>query len=216
MEPTGRPILIYRAIVLTLATGFAIYHIATGDYSNFGGPLRKLTYWGLFLSVFVAFLMLKVSLGRSRKDHQIPVMCAAAVNAIVVLLYWQLYFIDPALVHDSADPGAWWDNYYVHLFGPCLQIFDALFIARAFRRIRRAALPLLGIVATYLAMGELILQPLSDYPQGVVTSGLPYPFLNDMELLQRAVFYAQNAGVAMAFLIGFGIIGWIFGRLSRR
>ena len=214
MDVTTRPVVTYRWIVFLLALGYAIYHTATGDYSNFGGPFRFLTFWGLYLSVFSAWFMLAISTSRAEGGYQVLAMCTAVVNTMVLFLYWKLYFEDPNLVNANG-PGAWWNEYYLHGAGPILQIIDALFIAQAFHRPWRAALPLVGIIAAFVLWGELVLQPLSDFPSGSVTSGLPYPFLNNMDLAGRATFYVQNAVIALILLSFFAALGWVI-RRSRR
>ena len=203
------PLYIYRWIVFLLAAWFAVYHIWTGDYSNFGGPFRKLTFWGLFLSFFAASRMIAIMEHRTTRSHDVTAMVAAVVNGMVVFLYWRLYFEDPALVHDSGNTGPWWDNYYLHLVGPALQIFDAIFLKRAFSKPLKAVVPLLLFVSAYVLWGELALQPLSDLPSGSVTSGLPYPFLNNMELGARAGFYGTNLGFSVVLLALLSAIAWV-------
>jgi hypothetical protein len=71
------------------------------------------------------------------------------------------------------------------------------------------------VIAAYLAWSEFFVQRFNDVPTGAVTSGLPYPFLNDMELPARLQFYGLNFGVALGFLIGFTILVLIFGPRRR-
>jgi hypothetical protein len=152
----------------------------------------------------------------TRRSHEVTAMVAAVINLMVVFLYWRLYLENPALVHDGGKPDNWPHNLYLHLIGPGLQIFDALFFKRAFRTPWRAVLPLFAFVGFYILWGELALQPLSDFPSGTVTSGLAYPFLNNMELADRGVFYGQNFGIALALLVVLGLGEWVafkfFGR----
>ena len=63
------------------------------------------------------------------------------------------------------------------------------------------------IIAAYVAWAELFVQRFNERPIGNVTSGLPYPFLNNMELPERAMFYAVNAGTALGLLVVFGLLG---------
>ena len=205
---------LYRWAVLLLAGGYSIYYIVTSDYSNFGGTFRKLSFWALFLSFFSASRMIAVMEGRSTRPHDVTAMVTAVANLMVVFLYWRLCFDDPALVHDSGAPDNWVNNIYIHLVGPALQIFDALFLKRAFRRPFQAVAPLMGFVATYVLWGELVLQNFSEYPTGIVTSGLPYQFLNGMDLSARATFYFQNFAVALGFLGLLWLIAWLYSRLN--
>ena len=208
MMTRSTPVLTYRWIVFLLAAGYSIYHIGWGDYDIWGGPFRFLTFWGLFYSAFAGLMMLCFSMGITRDPWYSAAMVAAVVNTMVVFLYWRLYLIDPFLVHATGEPGAWWDNYYLHGLGPLLQIIDALFIARAFRKPLRAVLPLLVFILAFVSFGEVFVQNLADFPQGSVTSGLPYPFLNDMEMLGRAIYYAQNALIGLVLLGLYGALTW--------
>lgn len=210
------PVITYRWIVFLLALGYSIYHIGWGNYDHWGGPFRFLTFWGLFYSVYAGWRMLAFSTHRSDTPAYPTAMVAGVVNTMVLFLYWRLYLIDPFLVHPNGDSGDWWNNYYLHGVGPLLQLIDALFIARAFRNPLRAALPVIGFVLAFVLFGELIAQNFSNYPEGSVTSGIPYPFLNNMEMGARAAYYAQNLGVALAILAAYcgltrlGI--WLFSR----
>ena len=71
MDVRSRPVLVYRWLVFLLAVWFAAYHIWTGDFSNFGGPFRKLTHWGLFISLFAAIRMLALSAGLGDRRHEV-------------------------------------------------------------------------------------------------------------------------------------------------
>ena len=206
MNIHSRPVLVYRWAVFLLAAGYCVYQTVYGSWSGPGGPFRYLTIWALFLSFYSASRMLALSEDRITRTHQVTATCASVLNVMVVYLYWKLFFIDPALVNNGG-PIDWHQEYYLHGLGPALQIFDAMFIGRVYRRVWRALLPLLVIIAAYVAWAELFVQRFNAKPQGSVTSGLPYPFLNSMEFSERAVFYAANAGTAMALLLVFGIIG---------
>lgn len=210
----AKPVLIYRWVVFLLAAGYCVYQITTSDYTNPGGPFRFLTIWALILSFFSASRMLALSEHRITRNHRVTAMCASVLNAMVVFLYWKLYFNDPALVNGDGAI-VWHQEYYLHGLGPALQIFDALIIARAFTRPLRAVLPLLTIILAYVVWAELFVQRFNETPFGSVTSGLPYPFLNSLELPGRALFYGSNAAVAVALLAGFAALMWFIDRLRR-
>ncbi|MEL6451574.1 MAG: hypothetical protein AAFQ19_09950 [Pseudomonadota bacterium] len=214
MSIHDRPVHIYRWIVFLLAAGYCVHQMVAGQWTGPGGPFRYLTIWALFLSFFAASRMLALTEHRITRRHEVTAICAAVLNVMVVFLYWRLYFTDPALVNNGG-PIVWWLEYYLHALGPALQIIDALFVGRVFRRVWRAVLPLLAIIAAYVAWAELFVQRFNDRPQGSVTSGLPYPFLNSMELPERAMFYAVNAGTAMGLLVVFGVIGVVLARVLR-
>lgn len=214
MDIHARPVLIYRWIVFLLAAGYCLHQLFAGSWSGPGGPFRYLTIWALFLSFYAASRMLALSEHRITRPHQVTAMCAAVLNVMVVFLYWRLYLTDPGLVN-GGNPIIWWLEYYLHALGPALQIIDALFIGRVFRRVWRGVLPLLLIIGAYVAWAELFVQRFNTRPTGSVTSGLPYPFLNSMEWGERANFYLFNAGTALVLLIVFGVIGAALTRLWR-
>lgn len=215
MDIHSRPVLIYRWIVFLLAAGYCLHQMFLGSWSGPGGPFRYLTIWALFLSFYAASRMLALSEHRITRRHEVTAMCAAVLNVMVVFLYWRLYMTDPSLVN-GGNPIVWWLEYYLHALGPALQIIDALFVGAVFRRVWRAALPLLGIIAAYVAWAELFVQRFNTKPVGEVTSGLPYPFLNSMEWADRAMFYGVNAATAMGLLVIFGLVGAVIYRVWPR
>ena len=203
VDPHARWVLIYRWVVFLLAAGFTLRQVViAADYSDPGGPFRFLTIWALLLSFFSASRMLAITEKRSELQWPALVMVTAVTNALVVMMYWKLYFEDPALVN-SGPPLPWWLEYYLHGLGPLLQWIDALFIYGAFRRPLRAIPPFLGITVIYLLWTELFVQRANETPIGSVTDGLPYPFLNSMELDERLVFYGVTAGTGLVFLAVF-------------
>ena len=202
-NPHARPVLLYRWVVFLLAAGFSLRQIViAADYSDPGGPFRFLTIWALLLSFFAASRMLAISERRSTRQWPNLVMVAAVTNALVVMMYWRLYFEDPALVN-AGPPLPWWLEYYLHGLGPLLQWIDALFIYGGFRRPLRAVPPFLGVTVVYLLWVELFVQRANETPVGLVTDGLPYPFLNSMELTERLTFYAITSGTGLVFLAAF-------------
>ncbi|MGR3502702.1 hypothetical protein [Pseudaestuariivita sp.] len=210
----SRPVLAYRWAVFLLAAGYTVYNVLFVGWSGPGGPFRYLTIWALLLSFFAASRMLARSEHRSERPHEVTAMCAAVLNAMVAVLYWRLYLIDPGLVN-GGRPIVWWQEFYLHALGPALQIVDALLIGQVFRRIWRAVLPLSAIIAAYILWAELFVQRFNVSPSGSVTSGLPYPFLNNLELAERAVFYGTNFGVALGMLGAFAGLGWLVRRGAR-
>lgn len=214
MDIHSRPVLTYRWIVFLLAAGYCLQQLLFGAWTGPGGPFRYLTIWALFLSFFAASRMLALSEHRITRRHEVTAMCAAVLNVMVVFLYWRLYFTDPSLVN-GRRPIDWWLQYYLHALGPALQIIDALLIGAVFRRVWRAAVPLIIIIGAYVAWAELFVQRFNSKPVGNVTSGLPYPFLNSLEWADRVTFYGVNAGTALGLLVVFGIIGAVLRWVSR-
>ena len=192
--------LIFRWTVFLLAAGYCIRTIFFGGYSGFGGPFRFLTIWALFASFFAASRMMALEEGRSERRWDGFVAMTAVLNTMVVFLYWRLFLADPASVSRDGQLGEWWLEFYLHGLGPALQIIDALFVHRSFRRLLAGAAWLLGVIGAYVAWAELVVQPMNDSPVGEVTSGLPYPFLNSLELSGRLVFYGSNVVIALVLL----------------
>lgn len=207
-------IRVFRWIVFALAAFYVLRQfVFSADYSEPGGPFRYLTHWALLMSFATASRMLAVTEGRSERDWGMLVGVTAVSNALVVFLYWRLFLEDPALVNNGTP--IWWVEYYIHLAGPLLQWIDALFIFGAFRHVWSALAGLAVIVASYIGWMELFVGPFNARPIGSVTSGLPYPFLNNMEPAARAGFYGSTAGSVVLFLLVF----WgasVLARKSRR
>lgn len=203
----------YRFVVFVLVLFYWVYMTFLTHWGGFGGPYRYLTIWGLALAFISGIHALRLGFGRSQEKWDAFISAAAVVNAMVVFLYWKLYFDDPASVTRNGELGVWWREYYLHLLGPVLLWIDALFINRVFQRLLAALGWLAGLIIGYLVWVELLVGPLNDSPVGTVTSGMPYPFMNNMELSQRAVFYASNLVVAVIFLAGFAALAWLIRRL---
>jgi hypothetical protein len=208
----SRPVVLYRWVVFLLAAGYSVYQLTTSDYGPTGGPFRFLTIWALLASFYAASRMLALSERRSTARHEVTAMVASVLNGMVVILYWRLYFQDPALVNQSG-PVPWHQEYYLHVLGPALQLFDAVVIGRVYRRVWRAALVLVGVIAAYVAWAELFVARFNDFPIGSVTSGLPYPFLNSMVWDDRLGFYGFNGVAALGLLVGFAGLGAAVNRL---
>ncbi|SEW41756.1 FAR-17a/AIG1-like protein [Cognatiyoonia koreensis] len=206
------PVRLYRWIVFLLAAGYCLRMIVMGDYGEFAGPFRYLTVWALFLSFFCASRMMAREEGRTTRRFDGMVSMTAVINAMVVFLYWRLFFADPASVTSDGQIGPLYLELYLHLAGPLLQWIDALFIHRSFRRPFAALGWLFGVISIYVVWGELVLQRMNDTPRGTVTTGLPYPFLNNLTFDDRVVFYASNFGVAIVFLLGFAALAWLIRR----
>ncbi|KKL67976.1 hypothetical protein LCGC14_2129570, partial [marine sediment metagenome] len=106
--------------------------------------------------------------------------------------------------------------YYLHGVGPVLQMVDALILFGAFRRpLATLGATLAGIIA-YVIWIEGLVGPLNTAPAGLVTSGMPYPFLNDMGFADRAGFYLTTTVTGLVFIA----LGWavtlLRGRMAGR
>jgi hypothetical protein len=209
---TFNPRLIFRWTAFLLAAGYCIRTMIFGGWDAFGGPFRFLTIWALFASFFAFSRMMAIEEGRSDKRWDGFVCMTAVINTMVVFLYWRLYFADPMSVTTDGELGAWHLEMYLHLFGPLLQVIDTIFIHRSYRRLGAAFAWLMGVITTYVLWAELVVQPMNDSPAGIVTSGLPYPFLNNLELADRMGFYITNVTVGIVLLLIFASIAWVFRR----
>jgi FAR-17a/AIG1-like protein len=195
----------YRWIVFLLMLGFWFYQFTQTSLDAFGWQFRFLTIWGLTFYLIVSALMLRRSLGKSSRDHNPLVSATVVLGAVVVFMYWRLWFIDPALVN-SGGPLVWYQEYYLHALGPALLAFDAFLILGVFRRILATLVTMLAIFVSYILWIEKLVRPLNSFPEGEADAGLPYPFLNDMDFDARLVFYASTIGTALVFMaVGWGI-----------
>jgi len=201
----------FSIAAFVLALGFWFYQFTTQSGGNFGMQFRYLTIWGLSFAVIAHYL-----LWRDRSKGQHPsypafITGTAVLNIMVVFLYWRLYFIDPSLVNGDNTP-VWFQEYYLHLVGPAIIIIDAIFVARSFYQPLRGALATLTICLAYIAWAEILVGPLNNSPIGRVTSGLPYPFLNDMDIAGRTQFYCTTLATAIVFYSVCYGIAWMMRR----
>jgi hypothetical protein len=203
----------FRILVLLLAIGYSIEVATTANYSSFGAQFRFLTIWALTGNLIAAMAMLRPGHGHSDGRFDTALSVLAIINVLVVFSYWRLFFIDPALINGDNTPKPY-REYYLHLVGPILMWIDLFWLERGFRRL----LPVLGWLAVtvllYVGWAELLVGPLNAEPVGDATSGLPYPFLNDMEPPARATFYGTIYGTGVIFTLMFYGIGLMSRRRS--
>lgn len=204
--------LVFRWIVFLAAAFYCLRMIFFSDWDAFAGPFRFLTVWALFCSFFVASRLIALEEGRSARRWDGFIAMTAVVNTMVVFLYWRLYFADPTSVTRDGELGQFYLEVYLHGIGPALQLYDSLFIHRSHRRPLAAVSWFLGVIAVYILWGEAVLQRLNDTPVGSVTSGLPYPFLNNLELSERMVFYGSNVAIGLVLLAVYAGIAWLIRR----
>jgi len=183
-----------------------------GGWDEIGGPFRFLTVWALFFSLFAFSRMMAIEEGRSARRWDGFVCMTAVINTMVVFLYWRLFFADPTSVTPDGELAAWHLEIYLHLLGPLLQVIDTIFIHRSYRRLGAAFAWLFGAIGAYVLWAELVVQTFNTTPAGAVTSGLPYPFLNNLEFADRAVFYGSNFAVGVVILLIYAGIAWGFRR----
>ena len=194
-------IIPYRWIVFLAALGYWFYFFTFTSFHAFGWQFRFLTVWCLTANVFVAFLMLRISLTRSKKTWDALVSATVILNMVVVFLYWTLWFEDPKNLSTYSET-TWYMEYYLHGLGPVLMWIDAFFILGAFRKIIPALWIMLLVFFGYIVWIEFFVARFNTDPIGSETNGLPYPFLNDMTENARIGFYATTLITA---IILFGV-----------
>ncbi|WP_172327701.1 hypothetical protein [Mangrovicoccus sp. HB161399] len=200
----------YRLFVLLLALFYTWEVARSADYATFGAQFRYLTIWAQTGNLLAAAAMTVPRLGRADGRLDTPLSLLAILNALVVISYWRLFLIDPSLVNGDNEPKPY-REYYLHMVGPALMWIDLFWLKQGFRRMAPVLAGLAAMVLVYTGWAELLVGPLNAEPVGTVTSGLPYPFLNDMNLPARAEFYgATFAGGAVLVPVFWGI-----GRLRR-
>jgi len=202
-------ILRYRLVCLLLSIGYFVYQFTEANYDNFGIQFRYLTIWGLTGAMIATWLLYKTKRDGLPEMHLAFVSAISVLNAMVVFLYWKLYFIDPSLVNYSGSI-VWFQEYYLHVLGPLLIILDALVFNNSFTQIKNGLLTILGICLLYILWTEAVTGPLNTTPEGSVTNGLPYPFLNNMVFTERVSFYATTILTG----IGFYFSGWLLTRIK--
>lgn len=202
----------YRWLVFLLALGYSLYLFLVTDHSLFGWQFRYLTIWALTTNLLVAGQMLRLSLGRTKNDWNSFVSMGIVLNVIVVVNYWKLFLTDPTALNSDGNGLIWYMEYYLHLIGPILMVFDAYVFIGAFRNVRRVCLYSVILCLAYPAWAEFLVAPMNSRPNGSVTNGLPYPFLNDLQIPQRLTFY----GTIMASNFVFIGIGWGIARFAAR
>lgn len=199
---------LWRRIFRFAVLGLTIFYFLdralaeTWGLDSFGWQFRYLTNWALTLSMVAAAMMLTRRFGGRDDRGAVFVSLVAVVNMLVVFSYWRLYFIDPALVNGGESIVAY-REYYLHLAGPVLQLIDVLWIKRAFRFVGRTVAWLAVAIVVYVTWAEAVVGPLNAEPVGDVTSGLPYPFLNDMTWTERGMFYLSIfvTGIVLAIVL---------------
>ena len=77
---------------------------------------------------------------------------------------------------------------------------------------KKDGLTILAICLLYILWSEAVTGPLNDTPEGAVTNGLPYPFLNNMSFSERVSFYATTIVTGL----GFYAAGWILEKFKSK
>lgn len=203
----------YRLIALLLALAYFADVARSADYGAFGAQFRYLTIWALTGNLLAAAAMMVPAWARADGRGDTALSVLAVIDALVVFSYWRLFFIDPSLVNGDNEVKPY-REYYLHLVGPALMWVDFFSLKQGFRRVVPVLVGLAVAVLAYVGWAELLVGPLNDEPIGTVTTGLPYPFLNDMTGPARATFYGTIFGTGVVFTLGFFGLGWLRRRLA--
>ena len=196
-------ITFYRAVVLILALFYWLYQFGGVAEDPFGWQFRYLTIWSLTANTVAAGLLLRYSLGYTDKDWNSFISAAMVISMVVVIQYWRLHLIDPKLVGSGEIP--WHQQYYLHLLGPILLWIDAILILGTFKNIKKILIIITIFSISYPIWMECFLQIINTKPSGLITDGLPYPFLNDMRVIERVVFYTISIGLNYLLIY----VGWL-------
>ena len=145
------PRLIFRWPAFLLAGGYCVSTLITGPWDEFGGPCRFLTIWGRFCAFFAFSRLMAIEEGRSDRRWDGFISMAAVINAMVLILYWRIFFNDSVLVTGDGGFTEYNEEIYRHGLGPLLIIIDALFIHRSFTKLGAAAAWLVGVICSYIA-----------------------------------------------------------------
>ena len=85
-------ILRYRLVCLLLSVGYFFYQFTAANYENFGIQFRYLTIWGLTGAMVSSYLLYRSKRNNLPETYRAFVSAVAVLNAMVVFLYWKLYF----------------------------------------------------------------------------------------------------------------------------
>lgn len=213
MSQTTTGIQTFRIVVFGLTFGMLVFQCVTDEWTHLGGPFRHLTIWGLTASTLSAWFMLQLSMGWSSVRREVFASVTVVLNLTVLLMYWKIYFEDPSLFYGAdGAPAPWYEEYFLHGLGPGMQIFDALFLLGVFTRMKAVTAWVIALPVLYLSWIEFVIRPLNSDPVGSVTAGLPYLFLNNLDVAGRAMFYLTTTLTMLVLML----LAWGFAALIRR
>jgi hypothetical protein len=194
----------FSALALIIASAYWLYEFTIQDYNLWGIQFRTLTNWGLSTAIIAHYLLWRQRRLKQASNHRVSgfIAATAVLNAMVMLLYWRLFFIDPTLINGDTTP-IWFQEYYLHLVGPMMILLDALLLSRVFKQLLFGLRDLLLLCSIYMIWLEFVIMPMNNIPIGTITSGLPYPFLNDMTGFERIAFYGMTISAAIVMYICF-------------
>ena len=200
MRRLGGPIGVWRLGVLLLAAGFWTHQFALQDLADFGWQFRYLSIWALTIGLLASAAAVRSTLDPDAEAPDALLLLAAALSGAQAVCYWVLWVDDPAGMATGGIIDAPVRSLYLHGVMPTLLWIEAIVLTRATRGAPGAAAWLLAVLAAYMLWIEAAVAPLNPSPAGPVTTGLPYPFLNDMVQGARAIVYVQAAALGLVMM----------------
>ena len=200
MRRLGGPLGVWRLGVLLLAAGFWAHQFALQDLADFGWQFRYVSIWALTVGLLASAAAVRSTFDPDAGAPDTLLLLAAALSATQAVCYWVLRADDPAGMATGGIIDAPVRSLYLHGAMPILLWIEAVLLTRATRGAQAAAAWLLVVLATYMLWIEAAVAPLNPSPSGLVTTGLPYPVLNDMTQGMRAVVYVQAAALGLAMV----------------
>lgn len=194
---------VFRLVAFALSSSCFIYlfmpHLDP-DSSGLLGFWRYLTKWGLTVNVVLTFNALLNEFKPEIRVSDTLLSIALPMNMMILLLYWSLYAIDPALVN-SGEPSPWYLEYYLHLGMIVFTWIEGLAFTRPFRNHTRAIIMSSAVACIYVAFVELVVIPYE--------SSYPYPFLGKLSQVELPVFYIGGVFFMMFLYLSSKVISGI-------
>lgn len=193
--------LAYRLVVFALALGFWAYYVGRHPFDATGG-WRYLTNWGHSLNLLALAWALSSYWvpGLRQKNPILPV--ALTLGTVVVILYWSLYLMDPALVNGK-NPLPWYSEWYMHLGSTVTVYLEAFLFNKKPENKLFAIGPLAAVALLYIVWADRVVPLYNTQPCGLTTAvcGYPYPFLNDLPAQSRIILYLGASAFLMVLCL---------------
>ncbi len=149
-------------------------------FISFGGAYRFWSDWGFAACVLSCYWMLSST---KRKKHAIGISVISAASVSYAGLYWVFFLGAPGsgALPVSFEPVT---TAIIHSVVPLLQIINTIFFVNSFQRLKPIMYRILVLTIAYVIWLIVLVAPLNDTPSGTVTSGYPYPFLNNLSFIE--------------------------------
>lgn len=209
-------ISIYRYIVVVLACYFWWLGVGNGLYigassgvlEKWGGGLIYLTNWVLTLNLLVALDSSFFATRKKNRPLQIIYPAALAMNFVIIALYWGMRILDQSLLDVNTENWTfreWAWDFYLHWGMTIFILVELVFFTNIIKNFIKTYAALLLIFFGYIFWIEAFISKFNNSPCGKLTCGFPYPFLNDLDVKGRIIFYL---GV---FILG--TVSFLFARI---